>query len=932
MRRTIAVFILALALAATAAVSGPTLERKLPTLAEGELLWINITLSEQLDPAVFQRIQADLPREAAREAVVDLMKSFARQEQAGLLDELAAWESTGRVADLRPFWITNFIACRADATVITELLEHPEVARVETGSDRPDEFVGTGSRSGNPAWSVTKVGAPFVWDNYGYYGDGYVVAVSDTGVNYEHYDLRDHLWTNSDEIPDNGIDDDFNGYVDDYYGYYFDGTGSGGCDPMDTDGHGTHCAGSVSSDGAAGIDCGVAPQADIMSLRTYMYATHQGEMAVWESWQYALDNGADISSNSIGWNYGWSPDRSTWRANAEAAMAAGMTMVIAAGNDGPADETVTCPGDVPGVITVGATKITDEIAGFSGRGPVDWSSIAPYYDYPSLTKPDVCAPGVDIVSCDFQNIQGYLWGWNGTSMATPHTAGTAALLLDANPTLTPAQIRQALEDYAKELGDPGKDNVYGSGRINSFASVSDYVGSPVLELTFDGYDIDDSAGDGDGLVEPGETITVYCDVYNPSLVTATSLDATLTSTSGEVTIVDGSDSLGNLAPLEAGSAEFTVSVDGGCPEPQGLPLTVSFDAANPYTLEEDLELFVPGYGLAEDCEFGIDRLWRYEANGDNTWAVNDEQALYGQYSFSPNNAGGGYDANLDCSLVSLPFHIDTQHNIMTVWAYFELEGGRDMCQVQIQYAGEDTWTTLHTISGAPDPQWMRRTSDLSSHEGETARLRLLFRSDSDDVYQGVWLDEIYVVDYEVDIDDATLSAVSGENGVLLSWDVSGDFAALEIFRVEDESALSPGAPLNELPLTNASGAFLDRDYAPAYLFEITDSTGRVTRLGPVETAGAPASTGRTLLAEPYPNPTAGALNVSFELSADDAAEDVLVALYDLAGRRVRTISAGSLTAGRHELTCSLDDVGSGVYLLRLQTASGSLLRRVALVR
>ncbi len=932
MRRLTTLLVLLAALGATAAVSGPHLEHKLPALAEGELLWINVTLAEQLEPAELRRIGAGLEREAARRTIVAVLKDFAAREQAELLELLRTKERAGLVDDVTTLWLTNMIACRAERSVIAELLEHPAVARVETGSDRPDEFVGVAPPEPEIAWSVTKVGAPFVWDDYGYYGDGVVVAVSDTGVNYQHYDLRGHLWTNDDEVPDNGVDDDGNGYVDDYYGYYFDGAGGGDCDPLDNDGHGTHCAGSVSSDGSAGLACGVAPEARIMSLRTYMFATHQGEVSVWESWQYALDNGADVSSNSIGWNYGWNPDRATWRANAEAATAAGLTIVVAAGNDGPDPETITCPGDVPGVITVGATRDDDVIAAFSGRGPVDWSSVAPYYDYPNLIKPDVCAPGADVVSLDYADITGYAWGWNGTSMATPHVAGTAALMLEVDPGLTPAEIKTSLESYARELGDTGKDNTYGSGRINTFAGVSDFVGSPVLELLFDGYGYVD-AGDGDGLVEPGETIEVHCDLYNLSLVTATGLTAELTSSSDEVTLVDGNDDLGSLGPLETARAEFTIEVDGDCPEPAGLPLSVNFHADNPYDVDREFELYVPGYGLEEDCESGLEARWRPMDNDVNTWAPNDEQALYGQYSFSPNEPGGGYQPDLDCSLVSLPFHIDDEHNVLTVWSYYQLEGGHDACKVQIRYTGDEHWTNLHTMSGTVDPQWMPRHSDLSAHEGQTAQLRLQFYSDSDDTFQGLWLDNIYVVDHEVGLDEAALGAVAGADGVLLSWDFDGEFAGLEIYRVTEAPGLGvDDEPLNERLLTAPRGDYLDRGYAPAYVFAVTEPAGNVRRLGPIQTLGTPPVEERSLLYTPYPNPSRGPLTVEFELSNADAAGNVLLALYDLAGRRVRTLSAGSLSPGRHQLSCDCSGLGSGVYLLRLQTAAGDLLRRVALVR
>lgn len=922
-----------IAAGASAAETGPNLEARLPLLAEDEMLWVNVTLAEQATRAELQQLNATLPRELAREAVVDWLKYISETTRGDLLAYLDGQLALGNVGYLKPLWITNLVVCETTPGVIRELLGRDDVARVETGSNRPDEWVGVGmsDRDGATAWGVEKIGAHYVWDDYGLDGDGIVVAVTDTGVNYNHHDLRDHLWYNTDEIPGNGIDDDGNGYVDDYLGYYFDGLGGGGPDPMDTNGHGTHCAGSVASDGAAGINCGVAPLTQIMSLKVWMWATPQGEASVWEAWQYALDNGADACSVSLGWNYGWDPDRSTWRSVAENCIAGGLTLVVAAGNDGPDPETVTCPGDVPGVITVGATRISDEIAGFSGRGPVSWIDIGPYYDYPVLTKPDVCAPGVDIVSCSWEDDEGYLWGWNGTSMATPHTAGTVSLLLDANPALSPIQLKAALEGYARELGDPGKDNTYGSGRVNAFASVSSVVADPVLRLLFDGYEVEDA--DSDGILEPGESATIYCDIYNMSLVTATSVTADLTTISTDVTITDGSDSLGNLDPFEEATAVFEIEVDSDCPEPAGLPFELLIQAANPYDLTEEFELFVPGYGLWEDCESGIEPLWRYSSNGDNTWRQTDEDSMYGEYSFTPNNPGGGYEPNLDCSLVSLPFRVDAEHYILTVWSKFHLEGGWDALYIEIRYSEDEDWTILHTLSGTLG-EWLRRLSDLTGHIGEIAQLRLHFKTDSDDTYDGVFVDQIYVLDYEVGLGDVTLTAEATDDGVLVSWEIEGDAVGLNIYRQTDDApGLSNlGVKLNDAPLSGNRGRYLDRRWGDRYLLEVFDSTGRRELLGPVEVRGEPPAASRTALAAPYPNPATEGITVEFELSEADAGAPVILAAYDLAGRRVATLFEGETTAGRHLIAWDTSALSVGVYLIRLETAGDAQTRRVVVVR
>jgi hypothetical protein len=138
---------------------------------------------------------------------------------------------------------------------------------------------------------------------------------------------------------------------------------------------------------------------------------------------------------------------------------------------------------------VGATTEAHVNAGFSSIGPSTWSSIAPWNDYAynpgmGLIDPDVAAPGVNTKSCQWNNNSGYTF-MDGTSMATPHTAGVMALMLDKNPNLTPRQIDSLLEITALDWGNPGKDNLYGAGRIDAAAAVTATPGGTPPSMTLD---------------------------------------------------------------------------------------------------------------------------------------------------------------------------------------------------------------------------------------------------------------------------------------------------------------------------------------------------------------------------------------------------------------------------------------------------------------
>ncbi|MCX6640749.1 MAG: S8 family peptidase [bacterium] len=327
------------------------------------------------------------------------------------------------------------------------------------------------------AWGVSDVHAPEVWAQ-GYQGAGVLVGMLDTGVNYNHLDLTTHMWNGGATYPNHGYD-----FV------------NNDNNPMDDHGHGTHTAGSVASNGAAGTQAGVAPQAIIMAIKVWNAFGSGSTGQMISGANFAVQQGADIFSMSGGiYGGGTTSDKNLFRAAYNNALAAGVIGTIAAGNEAssPAPpNAVRTPGNVPPpwlhpgqtltgglscVITCGATQSNHNIASWSSRGPVTWVSISPWNDYAynpgmGLIDPDISAPGVNIKSCTYNNNSGYTL-MDGTSMATPHVAGAVALLLSKNHNLTPAQIDMYLETYAQDLGTTGKDNTYGAGLMNVLNAIN----------------------------------------------------------------------------------------------------------------------------------------------------------------------------------------------------------------------------------------------------------------------------------------------------------------------------------------------------------------------------------------------------------------------------------------------------------------------------
>ncbi|MGB3493119.1 MAG: S8 family peptidase [Elainellaceae cyanobacterium] len=282
-------------------------------------------------------------------------------------------------------------------------------------------------------------------------GQDVVVAVIDSGVDYTHPDLAQNMWVNTGETPNNGIDDDGNGFVDDYYGYDFANDDS---DPFDDDGHGTHVAGTIAAVGDNDIGVvGVAPNAKIMALK-FLDASGFGEtFDAIQAIEYAILMGADISNNSWGGSF--------YSAALEDAIAAandaGQLFVTAAGNSSSNNNifpSYPANYDFDNVISVASTDANDELSWFSNVGS---------------TSVDLAAPGSDIYS----TIPGGGYAsFNGTSMASPHVAGVAALLLAQNPDLTASEIKQKILDSVDPL-DALDGLTASGGRLNAYNALVD---------------------------------------------------------------------------------------------------------------------------------------------------------------------------------------------------------------------------------------------------------------------------------------------------------------------------------------------------------------------------------------------------------------------------------------------------------------------------
>jgi subtilisin family serine protease len=458
--------------------------------------------------------------------IVIAMKEYADSQQINLKAILEQGKLSGEVENIQDLWAFSRVACQTSKNLIFRISELPEITFVDHDPEFPgghtfDTWVEENSKaqsatsiSAVPEWGVSKINAPAVWQ-LGYQGQGVLVAVLDDGCNYNHSDIVNHLWDGSNFY--------YNGQQLIYHGWDAvdnDNNPIGG-------GHGTSVTGIVVGDGTGGRATGVAPGATVMIIRN---ATDDltRETKLMAGFQFLVDMKntygdafqlPDIVTMSQTMRFIDVPDYEGWRNLMLGFYDLGVLHTNSAGNLG-ASPTGNCdtfpwrpipwnvgspancpppwlhPDQLPPIDTgypylgatmaVGATNEDDVILNDSGRGPSAWEDIQSihscqniinpeWWQYPydtvpinerkPLLKPDVVAPGKNLYSKSSSG--GYVI-FEQTSAATPHVAGAAALLLSANPTLSPTDLSRVLQLTAVPLGDLGKDNVYGAGRIDAY--------------------------------------------------------------------------------------------------------------------------------------------------------------------------------------------------------------------------------------------------------------------------------------------------------------------------------------------------------------------------------------------------------------------------------------------------------------------------------
>jgi bacillopeptidase F len=461
-----------------AGILDAALEAHLASHVDTALVPVLIVLADQVPiGALDAELRAEGATRAHRHArVIAALRSTAESTQSPLLVDLASLLARGEVSEYTPYWIVNAIAARAHASVLRAIAARADVGAVALDArrllaDGPVDSPGAdGSALAGATPGLRAIGADRVWRELGITGTGRIVCGLDTGVMGTHPALAARWRGAAPGIP--------------WQWAWKDVLGGNTQFPIDPNGHGTHTMGTALGLATATSDTlGVAWGARWIACN----AIGQGAGPALDSdviacFQWIADPDGDPQTTSdvpdvtmaawrVNEQLGYPDCDARWWGAIDACEAAGCAVVFSAGGDGPGAMTIGSPADrittPTNALAIGAVSAQAgetfpyAIAAFSSRGPSGCDGVT--------KKPELVAPGVNILSSTNDGSYAY---WSGTAMTVPHVAGAIALMREADPDLDVATAKQILLETARDEGESGDDNTYGSGFVDAYAAVS----------------------------------------------------------------------------------------------------------------------------------------------------------------------------------------------------------------------------------------------------------------------------------------------------------------------------------------------------------------------------------------------------------------------------------------------------------------------------
>ena len=802
----------------------------------------------------------------------------------------------------------------------------------------------------NSQWHIAKINSYQAWDLCK--GDtSIIIGIIDSGTDLDHPDLQSNIRINYAE-PINNIDDDNNGYIDDWKGWDFYGNDNSVQIAPSGNPHGSHvsgCASQVADNGIHGAGIGfktkimLTKHTDDVNPESSLWYTDNGMV-------YCYQNGAKV----INCSYGSSSYSSYSQLVINNAWSNGTVICASAGNgdaNGIGQNWARYPASYDNVVSVAATGTTDVKTTFS--------------NFHSTV--DVCAPGQGILSTVFDN--GYT-SYDGTSMSSPITAGTVALIRAKNPTWTPTQVVDRLKlgvDSIYNL-NPTYIGLLGTGRVNAFKCLSDF---PIIRIESSSHN-DSIYGNNDKVYDVNEIIPIAFNFKNTHFA-GTNASVRMTTTSPYVQIVQDSVYIGSIPAYGYFSTTFAntfkVKALATCPFDQDVILKVSAsatcksdDAANTITIRfrqgyaihtiNNLKLCLTkdgnigkkaqsyGTGLfigngttnnifegglmigtsntkVSDCV----RRGLSPANVSDTdfyalrnYALTTPGTVSGQDGYGKFNDDGAGTNKIGIEVEALSYAYNTAPDADYILLKYKIKNTNSTA-ISNAYAGIFSWMA---------PNGMFNSNNIS-RLSSTNRLAYTYNTGVSNLYLGLGLMTNQTLNFKAVTSAEVLNGFTSQE----KWDAISSGVVMDSLGPGGNCLVLSVGPLNLAPgqVETVGFALIRADNVADLIAKNNTAKAKYQSVGVKNISTEIPKI--FSLSQNYPNPFNPVTNIQFGLPKN---EFVSIKVYDMLGREITTLVNEFKKAGMYEVSMNAASLSSGVYFYRIQAGTFSEIKRMVVLK
>jgi hypothetical protein len=487
-----------------------------------------------------------------------------------------------------------------------------------------------------------------------------------------------------------------------------------------------------------------------------------------------------------------------------------------------------------------------------------------------------------------------------------------------------------------------------------------YPPDPVY-LVFEGYSVDDSAGNGDGKVDPGETVDINITLKNQGTDTAQNVQGTLSTSDTYFTIIDDTGDFGNINSMSTGGGTFTIEVDSGCPDPYFGDFDLDVTEDGGYSNSYEFAVVVgEGFPL-DDVESG-EGLWTHYGTNDE-WHIETSRSNSPSHSWNCGGSGTSDYSNYVEAYLETPYiYVPQTDPVLEFNNWYELESSFDYGYLEA-HTQDKAIDVLETYNGY-QTSWTSEHIELDEYAGELVKIVYHMSTDYSVTYEGWYIDDITIYsDTGSDINLLSFKAEPGDDFVNLTWNIEADenIVGFDILRRElsenpfdtnnntlmdkqgktlfDSELERYGfVKINQSVITGKNPySYIDEDVSEGMKYEYlligieSDEKAELGTCFAIPGSNIPTTFAIT---QNYPNPWSDDTTVVFDVAEPSSIE---IAIYDITGRKIYTLTNQNYEVGTYEIkytgeTTNGDEIKSGVYLIMMKAQDNCSIKKMVVAR